>query len=717
MKKIFLLFLLLIIRQSASAQGYWVEVCVNLTGPPLTGQITASLVYTANGVSDTSNVTIANVTPPYTFCFPAYLQIPDTSVFALANGYVSLSNCGPAQVVAYNQIIGGSTTINLSMQNCSSQGTCSASLNLIPGTTLLQASANASGPVTYSWDNGLTFSGNSIFQITAPGNYCVIIMDSTGCTASACYNYAGGSCTASIGISGSGPWTLSASGSGVQPLAYSWSNGLSSQTIVANSPGVYCLTITDATGCSDTSCITLNFPTQCGADIVELIDSTGAIYLEALPDSGTLITPTFLWTTGETTSIIYPSQPGQFCVQINYSSGCMASDCYSFNPGNPVGGCSLYAIAIPDSNNWGWVNFQSFPVGTPPFNYQWQFSNGTTSTLANPGINLSNNNGINWAYLTVTDATGCSSSYGLNVFIPYSNPNCNALFSLSANYQFGNPGEVFFTDLSNSPSSINFYAWSFGDGDSSTSANPSHTYSSAGYYNVCLTISNGSNCTATWCTSIYVDPAWWNSNPFQGPCTAGFLIFPGPSGIGMLNIVNTSQGNNLQYTWDFGNGTITNNPTPFVTYNSPGVYNICLSILDTLSGCNDIFCDSITVDSLGNVYRSPMSGNVGVRVSASPQPNSLLSIYTNENQSSFGFSLAPNPSNGDFVIQLFSPEEDNLRVEISDLSGRVVYQKNHSAFKGKSNIDINIEGLSNGTYLMKVGSNQYSGTERLVIQD
>jgi hypothetical protein len=46
------------------------------------------------------------------------------------------------------------------------------------------------------------------------------------------------------------------------------------------------------------------------------------------------------------------------------------------------------------------------------------------------------------------------------------------------------------------------YVWSFGDGATSTAMYPYHQYDSAGYYNVCLTVSNN-GCTSTFCDSTF----------------------------------------------------------------------------------------------------------------------------------------------------------------------------------------------------------------------
>src|SRR5436190_946481 len=48
------------------------------------------------------------------------------------------------------------------------------------------------------------------------------------------------------------------------------------------------------------------------------------------------------------------------------------------------------------------------------------------------------------------------------------------------------------------------YYWSWGDGASDTAAYPSHTYSTGGFYNICLSIYDSGACIDTVCTNYEV---------------------------------------------------------------------------------------------------------------------------------------------------------------------------------------------------------------------
>jgi len=130
-----------------------------------------------------------------------------------------------------------------------------------------------------------------------------------------------------------------------------------------------------------------------------------------------------------------------------------------------------------------------FAAGT---NWKWSFGDGTTSTDKNPTHTYSGA-GKYTVGLTVSNAAGSNSvtkSSHINVATALKAP----VASFSASSTSGKvPLKVTFTDKSTgSPTS---WRWSFGDGTSSTSRNPVHTYSKIGKYTVSLTAKNakGSN--------------------------------------------------------------------------------------------------------------------------------------------------------------------------------------------------------------------------------
>ncbi|MCH2224649.1 MAG: PKD domain-containing protein, partial [Crocinitomicaceae bacterium] len=117
---------------------------------------------------------------------------------------------------------------------------------------------------------------------------------------------------------------------------------------------------------------------------------------------------------------------------------------------------------------------------------------------------------------------------------------CDASFITWAN---GNT-----TNFVNTSSGSNLsYYWDFGDGNSSSSSDVSHTYTSPGTYLACLTIwSNDSlnNCSDTTCQYITIIDS-------LNPCQAIFVLSQNGN---TIDCSNSSTGNNLSYYWNFGDG-------------------------------------------------------------------------------------------------------------------------------------------------------------------
>ena len=172
----------------------------------------------------------------------------------------------------------------------------------------------------------------------------------------------------------------------------------------------------------------------------------------------------------------------------------------------------------------------------------------------------------------------------------------NTSFSQSLNVDFTGTQElcVFteatFTNQStagNSP--IIEYSWNFGDGSSSTAANPTHTYTIPGTYTVTLVVQTANGGAGSEVKSNYV------------------VVHPKPqanfetsiSGCNVpvnVTFTNSSVGGQ-EYDWDFGNGEYSNQATPSViTYTSEGTYTVSLIVTNAF-GCEDIIEKPIDISS------------------------------------------------------------------------------------------------------------------------
>ena len=117
--------------------------------------------------------------------------------------------------------------------------------------------------------------------------------------------------------------------------------------------------------------------------------------------------------------------------------------------------------------------------------------------------------------------------------------------------------EATFTDSSSdSDGSISSYSWDFGDGNSSTDANPVHNYAAAGTYSVSLTVTDNEGASDTETQSVTVTEA-------GGGNSGGFT----ETGL------SPAQGQNLSYTIDVPAGA-----TSLVVDTSGGTGNADLVI-------------------------------------------------------------------------------------------------------------------------------------------
>ena len=58
--------------------------------------------------------------------------------------------------------------------------------------------------------------------------------------------------------------------------------------------------------------------------------------------------------------------------------------------------------------------------------------------------------------------------------------------------------------------------------------------------------------------------------------------------------IDSSQGDVVEWMWDFGDGQTSEEQNPVHTYSFPGIYNVCLTIA-TSDGCTSIYCDKVRV--------------------------------------------------------------------------------------------------------------------------
>ncbi len=179
--------------------------------------------------------------------------------------------------------------------------------------------------------------------------------------------------------------------------------------------------------------------------------------------------------------------------------------------------------------------------------------------------------------------------------------------------------------FSNSTGSFNGekYLWRFGDGTTSTDEKPCHTYANLGTYNVELELTlppSAQSCTNTLKFNhvvVITDQCITQSIPlnFEGDCLGAPTLFSTPS---------NDKYQSGTFTWDFGDGKLSNDRTPCHTFSEPKNFLVKLKISPPTNTCmngdanalSEIFEGSINLpvkncnpalSALGNCTNRPIA--------------------------------------------------------------------------------------------------------------
>ncbi len=202
--------------------------------------------------------------------------------------------------------------------------------------------------------------------------------------------------------------------------------------------------------------------------------------------------------------------------------------------------------------------------------WKWDFGDGETSGEQNP-LHTYSSDGTYTVNLTIkdhdSDETFSIKREGyINAFNP---PKAN----FTANVTSGEvPLTVNFTD--NSSNSPTEWLWDFGDlGDDNTSTlqNPTHTYLSAGTYNVKLTVKNPAG-SDTFSDTISISAQPIPLVNFSSSVTMG----QAPLNVNFTDLSENSPF--LSWEWDFGDGTNSTDQNTTHTYDVYGIYNVTLTV-------------------------------------------------------------------------------------------------------------------------------------------
>jgi len=223
------------------------------------------------------------------------------------------------------------------------------------------------------------------------------------------------------------------------------------------------------------------------------------------------------------------------------------------------------------------VRFADTSSGVPN-KWSWSFGDGTTSTIGNP-THPYTKAGTYSVKLTVSNGAG-SSTITKNNFLKITIPQKPVAAFSGSSTSGTTPLNVLFTDKSTG--SPNAWRWSFGDGQTSTQQNPTHTYSKVGKYTVILRASNtaGSNSVTKSSYISVVSPPKVPVAAFTASTTYGKASLK-------VTFSDKSTNTPTSWRWNFGDGATSITKNPVHTYSKAGSYTVTLTATNT-AGSNTV---------------------------------------------------------------------------------------------------------------------------------
>lgn len=382
----------------------------------------------------------------------------------ISNQYIYLGNSSNS--VSYT-FINGSHTIRLMISDSASN--CNDSLSLTINVTSGQ-NCNINSGFTYTF--GTTVNGSVNFQSTTTGNFA-----------------------SELWVYGDNSW-------GTNPNHTYWSNGSYVVSLIARDASQTCFDTTQQT-------ITIsNISSTCNPNLNFTYTDNGSGNF-SFTNTSSNYNPSgyFSWNfgNGQTSWNLNPSHTytanGTYNVSLIFVDSSLA--CYDtliqqITVTGVIPPCTHIADFIYTDNGNG--NFSFTSTSTGGLNHYWQFGDGNNAIVNNPNHTFAANGTYNVVLHIFDSLFNCVKWKSYTIIVNGINGTsiCNAGYTMYLDSMTNN---IIITNSSTGPNLS--YFWNFGDGNTSTQAYPSYTYSTPGPFYLCLTVTDSINsCTSTYCDSI-----------------------------------------------------------------------------------------------------------------------------------------------------------------------------------------------------------------------
>lgn len=248
--------------------------------------------------------------------------------------------------------------------------------------------------------------------------------------------------------------------------------------------------------------------------------------------------------------------------------------------------CAIDILAYNNgAGNYGfWAMTDSSLSGAPVIN--WDFGDG--ATVADGGYNqyhLYTTAGTYYPSATVF-VNGCTTTDIDTIVVDPCDYLANSYIAAFINGNYAQYQLI-------TAGAISSYNWSLPGATSPNTNNnssPIVTYPGAGTYEVCLSYVGSNGCSDNICDSFILDGIGQS-------CDAWFSYSNSNLSVDVWGGVQDSLSPWVTLTYDFGDGNVVTAPWGYSSHNysTYGTYDICLSSLDSITGCTDTVCQTVTL--------------------------------------------------------------------------------------------------------------------------
>lgn len=239
---------------------------------------------------------------------------------------------------------------------------------------------------------------------------------------------------------------------------------------------------------------------------------------------------------------------------------------------SPNNVCKGEGVTLIDTSNY---------EGNEPLNYSWTQSVINNPNQQNPTFRytsfVNNSIAVTTKQTVTASISGCSNTASTDIQVfEAPNPDFNAPNTCLDNaVQFNNQTSYTGTEALS-------YQWKFDNNFMNAGENPSRQFDETGSHPVSMIAeTNARGCRDTVTKQVQIDPL--PSPAFSvtgGACVGASVDFAN-------NTTYDGPTSNLEYQWDFGNGSTSDNETPTTTYSSNGDFNVTLEATDNQNGCSN----------------------------------------------------------------------------------------------------------------------------------